>query len=251
VLIDSRPVIRPATAADETAITAVRRASWFAAYDGIIDHAIIDRITGPASRPADPPPYHRTIVAVAPGAPASTADRRPPAQPAIAGLSVADAELVIGYATFGPERMVPTAIPPAATSAAVGTRPDRPPRPPVAGTQAAHPPRLPAATPRAARPPRPPAAGPLTPEGVAGQTGELYALYLAPAWWSAGVGRALTETVLASLWEDGYRRVVLWVLTGNARARRFYQRAGFAHDGTTNMLTGIGNIEELRYARDL
>jgi GNAT superfamily N-acetyltransferase len=225
VLIDSRPVIRPATAADETAITAVRRSSWFAAYDGIIDHASIDRITGPGSRPADPPPYHRTIVAVAHGASASAADRRPAGQPAIAGLDAAEAELVIGYATFGPERMVPTAIPPTPAGTAAG--------------------------PRAARPPRPPAAGPLTSEGLAGQVGELYALYLEPAWWSAGVGRALIETVLASLWEDGYRRVVLWVLTGNGRARRFYERAGFAHDGTTNMLTGIGNIEELRYARDL
>jgi hypothetical protein len=36
-----------------------------------------------------------------------------------------------------------------------------------------------------------------------------------------------------------------------ARARRFYERAGFAHDGVTNILTGLGSVLELRYARDL
>jgi ribosomal protein S18 acetylase RimI-like enzyme len=231
VLIDSRPVIRPATRADETAITVVRRASWFAAYDGIIDHAIIDRITRPGTRPVDPPPYHRTIVAVSHHASPKVADQgvRDQAEPvrgervqeAAAGSGSADAELVIGYATFGPERVVLTAVPPAVTASRGGGSP------------------------------RPPVSGPLTSDGLAGLTGELYALYLEPAWWSAGVGRALTETVLATLWEDGYRRVVLWVLTGNARARRFYERAGFRKDGTKNVLTGIGAIEELRYAREL
>jgi ribosomal protein S18 acetylase RimI-like enzyme len=221
VLIDSRPVIRPATPADETAITVVRRASWFAAYDGIIDHAIIDRITRPGTRPADPPPYHRTIVAVSRDASPKAADQGAADAAVAVGYGPAGAELVIGYATFGPERTVLTAIPPGARAS------------------------------RAASQPRPPGSGPLTAEGVAGQTGELYALYLDPAWWSAGVGRALTETVLADLWEDGYRRVVLWVLTGNARARRFYERAGFRKDGTKNILTSIGAIEELRYAREL
>jgi len=45
--------------------------------------------------------------------------------------------------------------------------------------------------------------------------------------------------------------VVLWTLTENARARRFYARAGFAPDGATNILTALGDVEELRYARDL
>lgn len=34
-------------------------------------------------------------------------------------------------------------------------------------------------------------------------------------------------------------------------ARRFYERAGFAPDGVTNVLTGLGGVLELRYARDL
>jgi GNAT superfamily N-acetyltransferase len=79
----------------------------------------------------------------------------------------------------------------------------------------------------------------------------LYALYLLPAWWSAGVGRALMTSVLDALRGDRYRRVVLWVLADNARARRFYERAGFTIDGATNVLIGLGGVLEVRYIRDV
>ena len=87
--------------------------------------------------------------------------------------------------------------------------------------------------------------------GLTALLGELYALYVAPAWWSTGTGRALMGSVLTALTETGYSGVVLWVLADNARARRFYERAGFAPDGVTNILTGLGGVLELRYARDL
>ena len=95
------------------------------------------------------------------------------------------------------------------------------------------------------------AAGRAHPAGLAGETGELYALYVAPAHWSTGAGRALTDAALDGLRAAGYRRVVLWTLTENARARRFYDKAGFAPDGATNVLAALGGVEELRYARDL
>jgi RimJ/RimL family protein N-acetyltransferase len=44
---------------------------------------------------------------------------------------------------------------------------------------------------------------------------------------------------------------VLWTLAGNARARRFYERAGFTPDGATSRLAGLGHVEEVRYARTL
>jgi RimJ/RimL family protein N-acetyltransferase len=59
------------------------------------------------------------------------------------------------------------------------------------------------------------------------------------------------DAALAALRSAGFRRAVLWTLTGNARARRFYEKAGFAPDGATNILTGLGGVEELRYASDL
>ena len=121
---------------------------------------------------------------------------------------------IVGYASFGPERTVASV----ASVASVGS-----------GT--------------------PP--GALSPAGLAGETGELYALYVAPAHWSTGVGRALTDAALDGLRAAGYRRVVLWTLTDNARARRFYDTAGFTPDGATNVLAALGRVEELRYARDL
>jgi len=59
------------------------------------------------------------------------------------------------------------------------------------------------------------------------------------------------DTALSGLRAGGYQRVVLWVLTGNTRARRFYDKAGFAPDGATNILAALGYVEELRYARPL
>jgi GNAT superfamily N-acetyltransferase len=131
---------------------------------------------------------------------------------------------VVGYASFGPERSVATAF--ASTiPAAVG-------QPPAVRSA-------------------PPASGMLTANGLAGRVGELYALYVTPAWWSTGTGRVLMGHALTSLQAEGYRRVVLWVLADNARARRFYERAGFAADGGTNVLAGLGGVLEVRYARDL
>jgi hypothetical protein len=43
----------------------------------------------------------------------------------------------------------------------------------------------------------------------------------------------------------------LWVLRDNWRARRFYERAGFAPDGATNVLTGLGDVLEVRYRQQL
>jgi len=209
--------IRPASAADGPAIARVRRESWFAAYAGIIDAQLIDRATAPGGHGSSAAPsYRTTLVAVA------------PEEQAVGGTAGAQPQAVIGYTAFGPERTVASAIPPN-LSLSGGADEAAAPRPEAAG----------------------PPPGPLTEAGLAGETGELYALYLTPAWWSAGIGRALTDAVLTALRADSYRRVVLWTLTGNARARRFYETAGFAPDGATNILTGLGGVEELRYVRDL
>jgi len=92
---------------------------------------------------------------------------------------------------------------------------------------------------------------PLTVDGQGGRVAELYALYVRPAWWSTGTGRALMGKVLARSAAAGYRSITLWVLRDNQRARRFYERAGFAPDGATNVLTGLGSVIEVRYRRTL
>jgi GNAT superfamily N-acetyltransferase len=92
---------------------------------------------------------------------------------------------------------------------------------------------------------------PLSPEGQQGQVAELYALYVHPAWWSTGTGRALMDRVLDTASAAGYSSVRLWVLRDNARARRFYERAGFAPDGASHTLEGLGGVTEIRYRRAL
>jgi len=92
---------------------------------------------------------------------------------------------------------------------------------------------------------------PLSLDGQERRVAELYALYVRPAWWSTGTGRALMDRVLARSAAAGYSSITLWVLRDNQRARRFYERAGFAPDGATNVLTSLAGVLELRYHRDL
>jgi GNAT superfamily N-acetyltransferase len=189
-------VIRSASTADAAQIAVVMRDSWFAAYDGIIAPAIIDRATAPdggarVRQSFRMRPWQRMIAAVArqPG--------RTQADPAVPDI--------IGYASFGPERDV------------LDT----------------------------------PWPYPLTSAGSGGKVAELYALYVHPTWWSTGTGRALMDQVLAKVRAAGYGCITLWVLEANARARRFYQRAGFIPDGARHVLDDLGGVTEIRYRRAL
>jgi GNAT superfamily N-acetyltransferase len=83
-------------------------------------------------------------------------------------------------------------------------------------------------------------------------TGEVTAIYLAPAAWSTGCGRALMTAALGRLAELGYQDATLWVLDTNARARSFYAKAGFAADGAVKLDERDGfTLRELRYRRPL
>ena len=82
--------------------------------------------------------------------------------------------------------------------------------------------------------------------------GELYAIYVHPDHWDRGVGRALIEAGEERLRELGHRRVVLWVLEDNPRARRFYEAAGWSTDGTTRPIEIAGTeVPEIRYMKEL
>jgi ribosomal protein S18 acetylase RimI-like enzyme len=91
---------------------------------------------------------------------------------------------------------------------------------------------------------------PRTAAGAEGRVAELYALYVRPAWWSTGTGRALMDQVLTGLSAAGFRYITLWVLEDNARARRFYEQAGFAPDDARHLLGDFG-VTEIRYRRGL
>lgn len=79
---------------------------------------------------------------------------------------------------------------------------------------------------------------------------ELYALYVLPGRTGSGVGRALMAELTKRAEAAGFPAMVLWVLTENAPARRFYERAGFRPDGAENSFDICGTpVHEVRYAR--
>lgn len=81
-------------------------------------------------------------------------------------------------------------------------------------------------------------------------TGELYALYAAPRRIGTGVGRALLAEAVGLMRGDGHAAAVLWVFRGNARARRFYARAGWTPDGADQAMDAL-EAPQVRYRRDL
>jgi ribosomal protein S18 acetylase RimI-like enzyme len=62
--------------------------------------------------------------------------------------------------------------------------------------------------------------------------GEVESLYLHPAAIGRGLGRALLEHGVRDLRARGFEPLVLWAFDANARARRFYERAGWQLDVT-------------------
>jgi GNAT superfamily N-acetyltransferase len=79
--------------------------------------------------------------------------------------------------------------------------------------------------------------------------GELYALYVEPSAWSQGTGRKLIARAEKEL-AMTYPAAALWVLTANARARRFYEQAGWHLDGTVKTQDRLGvEAEESRYRK--
>ncbi|MEO8058725.1 MAG: GNAT family N-acetyltransferase [Burkholderiales bacterium] len=90
-------------------------------------------------------------------------------------------------------------------------------------------------------------------KGAPADTGEIWALYVDPAHWAGGVGRALLQRAHQRLSKRGCTRIVLWVLAENARAIRFYETAGFMRDAISAQTFELGGrpVQELRYTLTL
>ncbi|MFF4582536.1 GNAT family N-acetyltransferase [Streptomyces sp. NPDC001389] len=81
---------------------------------------------------------------------------------------------------------------------------------------------------------------------------EVYALYVTPDLIGTGIGRRLLDEAHAGMRDEGFTESVLWVLDGNERARRFYERAGYRPDGAARDDDYDGTaLTELRYRRRL
>jgi GNAT superfamily N-acetyltransferase len=73
-------------------------------------------------------------------------------------------------------------------------------------------------------------------------------LYVAPSHWGRGYGYALLRDAEEALATTGRRDLALWVLEGNDRARRFYERAGWRGDDGMKPF-GDSGLDEVRYRK--
>ena len=89
--------------------------------------------------------------------------------------------------------------------------------------------------------------GPHREAGVPRYEGEIIALYVHPAHWRQGVGRALVEAALERLGQWGYTEAVVWTLAESPRNLAFYEALGFHRDGATQRRPSFGNPLEVRF----
>lgn len=82
--------------------------------------------------------------------------------------------------------------------------------------------------------------------------GEIYSLYVDPGSYQGGVGRLLMAEARRRLREAGMEDGILWVLTGNERAQRFYESEGWTPDGATRLERPYGVTSNVaRFRRTL
>lgn len=88
-------------------------------------------------------------------------------------------------------------------------------------------------------------------EGAPHNRAEIWAIYVKASSWSSGAGRLLWLEALQRIVAEGYKSVSLWVISGNERAVRFYERAGFVVEPESRKSFELGGatLEELRYVR--
>lgn len=81
--------------------------------------------------------------------------------------------------------------------------------------------------------------------------GEINAIYLHPDVWREGLGRDLCLVSLVELKNLGFKEAILWVLSENTRARKFYESIGFKESGATRISNIFSNIalSEIQYIK--
>ncbi len=80
------------------------------------------------------------------------------------------------------------------------------------------------------------------------ESGELFALYVLSEYYGTGVGQLLMQTVIGQLRD--FPQIRLWVLKGNGRAIRFYQKCGFYISGEEQPLPAL-DASEIRMILEL
>lgn len=80
---------------------------------------------------------------------------------------------------------------------------------------------------------------------------DLGRIYLLPEYWGKNVAIEFINWLSKELKSKGYSKVALWVVEENLRARKFYEKVGFAHDGEIRIINPGREIKEYRYTKQL
>jgi len=81
--------------------------------------------------------------------------------------------------------------------------------------------------------------------------GEVGGIYLLEEFWDRGYGRAMMDFSIKILTDMGHTEILLWVLEDNTRARQFYEKCGFAFDGTKKEIVIGKPLVEIRYVLNM
>jgi len=81
-------------------------------------------------------------------------------------------------------------------------------------------------------------------------TAYLWMIFVVPEEWGSGLARELMEAALDEARRAGYARITLFTPAGQARARAFYERHGFATTGPPAFDPEF-RLDLVEYARDL
>ncbi|MBL7202289.1 MAG: GNAT family N-acetyltransferase [Anaerolineae bacterium] len=82
--------------------------------------------------------------------------------------------------------------------------------------------------------------------------GEIYGIYVHPDHWRVGAGRSLMSQALKQLRGQGFTRVIVWTMAGNAISRGFYEKNRFVLDGGERTSERGGErFQELVFTRAL
>ncbi len=89
-------------------------------------------------------------------------------------------------------------------------------------------------------------------EGNHTYRGEIYAIYVLKEYQGQGIGRRLVSTLAERFLADGLASMLVWVLTDNHPACRFYESLGGEQVGRKKTTIGGTHLEEVAYGwRDI
>ena len=91
--------------------------------------------------------------------------------------------------------------------------------------------------------------GPSRDREAGAETGEIWVLYVDPAYWRRGIGRDLVAAGLQGLREQGHEIATVWTLGESPRNLAFYESLGFRRDGASPRRQAFGRTLELRLRR--